>query len=307
MNNILVTSVSMKVPLIESLIVARDKFDKNIKIIGVDMNTNIIASHFVDEFCLIKELKYLNKVQIIEFCKEKDIKYVIPTRDDDVLFFSKIKKDLEELSIFSFCPNISTVKLCYDKLEFSKLRNTIPTYLSVDECHGKRFVLKQRYGAGSLTLFLDISKEELVNKIGNLKNPIIQEFIKGQEYSIDSYVAKNGLLQASIIRSRDLIINGEAKITTRVFDEKLQEIIKVFLEKNKILGHSVIQVIKKKNKYHIIECNTRFGGASTLSYKLGLESFYWFLQECNNQDIELNISPKILKQVRVAKDIYFES
>ena len=87
----------------------------------------------------------------------------------------------------------------------------------------------------------------------------------------------------------------------------MAKLIKYFLEKNKITGHSVTQVIKKDNNFYIIECNTRFGGASTLSYTLGLESFYWFFLECSNKKIEVNISDKLLKQVRVSKDVYIES
>ena len=84
-------------------------------------------------------------------------------------------------------------------------------------------------------------------------------------------------------------------------------IAKSFLENNRILGHSILQVIKKENKYHIIECNARFGGASTLSYTLGLESFLWFFKECNQEDISPKISNKKIRQVRVSKDMYFES
>ena len=55
----------------------------------------------------------------------------------------------------------------------------------------------------------------------------------------------------------------------------------------KFFGHIVIQIIvDKDNQIHIIECNCRFGGASTLSIDMGLDSFYWFLLETQKSKLD---------------------
>ena len=79
------------------------------------------------------------------------------------------------------------------------------------------------------------------------------------------------------------------------------------LIKNKITGHSITQVIKKEDNYYLVECNTRFGGASTLAYKMGLKSFYWFLCEENGIKFKYNKAKKNLRQIRVKQDIYLEN
>ena len=43
--------------------------------------------------------------------------------------------------------------------------------------------------------------------------------------------------------------------------------------------------ITPQNEFFLIECNPRFGGASTLSIKAGLESFKWAYLEALNLDI----------------------
>ncbi|MBD3842499.1 MAG: ATP-grasp domain-containing protein [Campylobacterales bacterium] len=248
---------------------------------------------------------------VIKYSKEHHIKYIIPTRDEDVVYFARYKQLLLEHNIFVFVSNYTSVLLCFDKLKFYEDTDNdfiIPTYTNVNDLDKKDFfVLKDRFGAGSSKIQLNITFESVLHNIKKFKNPIIQPFIQGQEYSIDSYVNKNGICIASIIRSRDLIINGESKITTRIFDKQLILLCKKFLEQNKILGHSVLQVIKTDKQYYFVECNARFGGASTLSVKLGLESFYWFLLESNDQEIRPKISDKILKQIRIQEDIYIES
>lgn len=306
MKHILVTSISAKVPLLQKVKEARDKFNKDIKVYGTDINEGVIGSYFVNEFFISKRVSTIKFEDLLEICKEKEIKYIIPTRDEDVFVFSNFKDKLEENGIYLFAPKKQSVDLCYDKLAFSKLDKTINAYENVEALDFEKFVMKDRFGAGSASICINILKEEAIKKANNLKNPIFQEFIEGKEYSVDSYVNKNSKVEALIIRSRDFVVDGESKITTRVIDEKIQVFVKEFLELHEISGHSVLQLIKKDDSYHIIECNTRFGGASTLSYTLGLESFYWFLQECENQKIEVNISSKILKQIRVSQDIYFE-
>jgi len=311
MKNILITSISGKVPLIEVVKDSRDKFDRSIKIYGADINCNIVGKYFVDYFWLMPKISKLKLSELINYCNENCIKYIIPTRDADVIYFSKYKNELLKNKIYCFVSEYASVEICFDKLLFfRKIKNEmiVPTFENIDELEGvNSFVIKERFGAGSTNIGINLKLDQVKKFIKNFDAPIIQPFIEGEEYSIDSYLNKEGNYLGSIIRSRDIVIDGESKVTTRVINGELEVKAKEFLEKNKILGHSVLQVIKDKNGYHIIECNARFGGASTLSYTLGLESFLWFLQECNGDEVSPKISHKKLKLIRISKDIYLES
>lgn len=307
--NILITSISSKVPLIKRVIEAKDKFDKDIKIFGADIDKDVLGRHFVDEFLLTPKISVLGIDEFIIFCFSNNIGYIVPSRDEDVIFFAKHKKTLAEENIFVFVSDYDSVEFCYDKLKFYEDGDkewTIQSSEDINNIDAPKYVVKERYGAGGKNIFLDVDKEEARELAKKLDKPIFQPYIKGIEYSVDSYVDKNIICIASIIRSRDLVINGESKITTVVQDEELQKKVKLFLEEHKIRGHCVLQIIKQADSYSLIECNARFGGASTLSYELGLESFYWFLQESNNKTFEASLSNKILKQIRIQKDIYLE-
>ena len=308
--NILVTSIASKVILINLVKKAILKFDESILLFGADTNKNNIAINFIDNFWEMPNIKNLKIENFINYCELNKIKYIIPTRDEDVKYFSINKQLLYNHNILVFCSNRDSVDFCFDKLKFYQKSDNdfiIPTHDNLNDiCHDK-IVVKERFGSGSHCIGINLSRENVIEFSKKLVNPVFQPFIKGQEFSVDSYVSENGVCIASIIRSRDLIIDGEAKITTNVVDKKLKKIIISFLEKYKIIGHSVIQVIKSNEQYYIIECNTRFGGASSLSYKLGIESFYWFLQESNRETIRPQIKNKILKQIRIQEDIYFEN
>jgi len=310
MQNILVTSISNKIPLLEVLNESKNLFDSRINIYGGDINENVLGIFFVDFFWKMPKLENLIFEDLIKYCKTHKIKYIIPTRDEDVVFFSSLREKLEEIGIYVFSSNINGVKLCFDKYEFVKnngLDFNIKTSLDIDELNGvEKFVIKERFGSGSKSIGIDLSENDARKFSKNLEDPIFQEYINGDEYSIDAYVNKENRCIGIITRRREVVRDGEAVITSTVTDKNIEDKIKYFLELNKIQGHSITQVIKQNDEYFLVECNTRFGGASTLSYKMGLKSFYWFFCEVNNQEFTFEKSSKNFRQVRVPKDIYFE-
>ena len=71
-------------------------------------------------------------------------------------------------------------------------------------------------------------------------------------------------------------------------------------------GHIIIQVlVDSKNKIHLIECNSRFGGASSLSIECGLDSCNWFIKESLGQKLSKQLK-KIPKKtlIRYSKDMF---
>lgn len=306
-NNILVLSIGGKVPLVKAVKSAAIRFDLNV--IGTDMSDKAIASYFVDSFELLPKIDNLDCQYLISFCKQKNIGYIIPTRDADVIYLAKYKKSLNEEGINVFCCEERQALLCMDKLlicQSYKNFNFINTSENIDDIDSQRYVVKERFGAGSNNIILNVEYNYAIKCSKNISHPIFQPFVEGQEYSVDAYVNKNGKAIAVICRSRDLVVNGESKITTYKKVPVLEEKIKNILETINIYGHSVTQVIENNGDYFIVEINPRFGGASTLSIAMGMDSFYWFLCESNNKKISFQLNEKKLKQVRYMQDMYVE-
>ena len=308
---ILVTSIGAKSALLERVFQARDSFDKKLQVLGSDADISAPCRYLADAFWLMPTLEKLSFELLLGYCKEHRVRYIIPTRDGELAFFAQHKESLRAHGIFVFVCSYEAVMLCYDKLSFYQKGVQEWAIASTQDPRmlgAKRYVIKERFGGGSNNIALDLGKEELHKMAKKFENPLFQPYIQGKEYSIDSYVDTKGVCRACVVRSRDKVVDGESKITTIADKADLANKVAAFVERFHIVGHSVAQVIEDQNKtYHLIECNTRFGGASTLSYELGLESFLWFLQEANGKEIEVKISQQKLTQVRVHKDLYFES
>ena len=166
--------------------------------------------------------------------------------------------------------------------------------------------MKERWGAGSVDVGINLSKDEAIDYAKKLKEPIFQPYINGKEYSIDLYRDKQKKVKGIVVRCRDLIVNGESQITTTMRYPELEELGVAIANHVDIFGHAVIQVIETTPKvFHILECNPRFGGASTASITVGLDSFYWFFLECLGEsldDYSFQRKSGEIRQVRVPQD-----
>ena len=311
--NVLITSISNKTILIEQLRKSITNFDFNIKIFGGDITSNCIGKFFVDEFWKMPLIENLNINDLIKYCKNKKINYIIPTRDGDLMYFSKNQKRLSRNNISVMISTSKTIDFCLDKISFfksgkSKGLPVIQTSKNILEIKSKKYVVKEKFGSGSNQLGLNLTKENAINHAKILQNPIFQPYISGEEFSIDAYIAKNMKLQGIILRKRNLIMNGESKISQVIKNKKLEQLCQKMIRNFNFHGHIVIQVIiDSKNKIHIIECNARFGGASSLSVENGLDSFTWFIKESLGEKLE-NKKYKILKKtlIRYSKDMLID-
>jgi carbamoyl-phosphate synthase large subunit len=312
--NVLITSISKKVPLIKAVKKAVHKCYKKGKVIGGDCSDNIVGRYFVDDFWLMPPIEQLDTENLINYCTQNNVKVIIPTRDGELLFFAAKAHTLQENGISTMISSYDTIQCCLDKLLFFEVVNdlnypVIPIVANIDELACESYVVKERYGAGSQNIALNYSKQDAIKHASLLGSPIFQPFIEGREVSVDLYVGKDGICKGVVARTRELVVNGESQITRTIWDEELEAMCVKVAEQLGIYGHAVFQVlIDRQENYHIIECNNRFGGASSLGLAAGLDSFYWFLLESNGYPIGPGLfvrSPEEKTQVRYAEDLIF--
>jgi carbamoyl-phosphate synthase large subunit len=289
--NVLITSISKKVPLIHAVRDALLRINGEGKIYGADIDDTCVGQYFVDDFWMMPRMSELGIDELISYCTDRKISCVIPTRDGELSFFALNKKNLSNNSISVMVSDHEAVTRCLDKLAFYERAKSagfpvISTVTDIELLNCKRYVVKERYGAGSNGIGLNLSKEEALFRAIGMNTPIFQPYISGSELSIDVYVEKNGRAKGVIARSRDMVVNGESQITTTVNRPDAEELCSMFAEHFNIYGHAVFQIlIDESEQCNVIECNSRFGGASTLSICTGLDSFYWFLLESMGEDL----------------------
>jgi carbamoyl-phosphate synthase large subunit len=313
---VLVSSVSKKVPLIASLREAAARIGRLLAIVGADSDEMCIARHFTDSFWKMPRLDELTVSQLVEACKERGVIAIIPTRDGELAYYARHRTELEAAGIAVMVSGEEAIKRCTDKLLFyrslvSRGFPVVPTAVQAEEVPVDRLVVKERYGAGARKITLNVTREQAVAHAATLEQPIFQPFIPGWEVSADLYVTKSGNCKGVVLRRREKVENGESQVTSTFRDERLEHLSAKLARELRLYGHAVVQwIIDDAGQPHLLECNARVGGASRLSWAVGLRSLDWFLAEAMGQDADAMPYHRLnreMRMVRYPEDYIYES
>lgn len=310
--NVLITSVSQKLSCIREVRRGLHKLNPSGRVYGADVDPACLGREFVDGFWSMPRLSALSTDALIAYCQEQHIRAIVPSRDGELGWFAERRDALATAGITVMVSGSDAVDFCLDKLRFAReliARGypAIPAYQDVAACMSERVVAKERYGAGSLGIKLDVTPAAAVAAVESFEQPIFQPFIEGTEFSIDTFTAMDGTPKGAVARRRDRVVRGESQITTAVNAPALEALC---IEAGSVIGlrgHAVWQVlVDASGQPHIIECNCRIGGASSLSIAMGLDSFYWTFLEAAGEGLTRHPffrSPMNLRQTRIPHDL----
>jgi carbamoyl-phosphate synthase large subunit len=310
---VLITSAAKKVPLIRAVLDAACKIHPQIKVIAGDSDENALTRYVADGFWHMPKTIDKEVESLLEGCKAYNIRVIVPTRDGELLFWARHRTKFLEAGINIVVSSASSVEVCVDKLAFAQFGianalSVIPSGLHPKDVGLGPYVIKERYGAGALKIKLNLDCKKVKQFSHSMEAPIYQPYIRGKEISIDAWLDQKCQVKGLVLRTRDRVINGESQITTTFRDPEIEREATKALNTLKLCGPVVMQAFIDKEKcFHIIECNSRIGGASTASIAVGLDIFCWILLETyglNLDNYEFVRSPTEVRQIRVPYDIH---
>lgn len=235
---------------------------------------------------------------------ENHIEIAIPYHDHAVEL-------LAQLTDFVFTPT-SDFSLC--KTFFSKIASNDffkSTGMPVAGFEGKiPAIAKPDRGSASKGLIYFNDQSELDEFLASekSKNYEIQNCIKGQEYSVDGYIALNSEFQFFGIRKRLETLGGEAVKSLTVENKKINDACKILANQAGIKGAITVQFIEDSitKEIYTMEVNPRFGGAMLTTWGAGVPWFEIVL--CDYLKLEIpkfSFKPNTL-MVRSFREHYFE-
>ena len=312
--NVLISSASKKIPLVRAMQNAAHKIHTAARVVAGDLSPDALAAYVADEFWVMPITKDENVDEIIAGCRARNIRAVLPTRDGELKFWSCHAKEFRAAGIAVIVSPEAAIDICIDKLAFSDFGKSlelpfIPSAQSPELLDSVRFVVKERFGAGSREIGLNLGLDDAIAHARELKNPIFQPYIAGTEISVDAWLDKKHVVKGLVLRRRDAVMSGESQVTTTFTNCAIEAQVKLILAALQLSGPVVLQaMIGADGSLHVIECNARFGGASTASIAVGLDSFYWSLLDAFGLDtiyIPFMRTPGELRQVRTAYDLCY--
>jgi len=286
--NLLITSIGKRVQLIKHL---KESFN----VIGVDAGELNAAKSFVHKFYKIPKANEEGYIDcLLDICEKEEIKVLIPLYEGEFEILDNEREKFKNIGTLLLLSNGEILNVCKDKQEtykyFLNSGINIPKVYCEDEIqdiitYGDTdklpLIIKPKEGMGSDNVYKINNLHELKFFKEYIKNGIVQEFIDGNEYTVDTLVDLKGNPVYVVPRKRLEVRAGEVVKSSTVKDEKIiGETIKVIEHLNKLrdkkglalLGPLTIQFFKKSNgEVYLLEINPRFGGGAPLSFEAGAD------------------------------------
>jgi carbamoyl-phosphate synthase large subunit len=313
---VLISSASRKIPLVKAMQDAVRKIHPDARVVAGDLSPDALAAYVADEFWVMPTTTDVKLEEIVQGCLERGISAIFPTRDGELLFWARHADRFRAAGISVMVSSAGAVDICIDKLKYADFGARhglpfIPAALRPEDLDTSHYVVKERFGAGSRAIGLNLNRTDAEAHGRKLTQPIYQPYVGGTEISVDAWLDRHHAVKGLVLRSRDCVVNGESQVTTTFRNTRIEAQALQTLEALGLSGSVVLQaMVSADSNLHIIECNARFGGASTTAIAAGLDSLYWSLIEALGTDMAdypfLRI-PGELRQVRIPADIYIDT
>ena len=221
----------------------------------------------------------------------------MPTVDLDLKTLAKNKEKFSAAGCTILVSDYEVVDICQDKRKTFKFlvknRFDTPQTCTPGQALSKKIkypcFLKPWDGYASRGTATAKNRSELLFYSKRVPNCIVQEFIKGQEFTCDVFVGFDGEVKCVVPRKRIETRAGEvSKSETSKNSMVMRRTAELIGKLGAGPGVITVQMILTKDKQlKFIEINPRFGGGAPLSIRAGADFPKWILQQMAGKKLKI--------------------
>jgi carbamoyl-phosphate synthase large subunit len=260
----------------------RQQSELQIHITTVDANPMSAGRYLGDSFHIVplaSDPGFLNA--LLEIAKRESIGLLVPIIDYE---FQKIAENREKFEGWGCRVAISspeTIATCNEKDRTYRffMEQGVPTPATwlPPRLPGREEIpfpifVKPRMGRASIDVHKIGTLAEFDFMKGRVEDPIYQEFVAGEEYTIDTLSDFSRRVIGVVPRQRVEMKVGISYKGITVRDAEMIRLGKFIAEKAGIIGHANIQCFKTPQGLKFFEINPRFSGTLPLTIAAGLNS-----------------------------------
>lgn len=319
--NVLLTSVGRRSYLVKYF---KEALQNNGKVYVSNSSIYSPAFVFADDY-IITPLIYDNDYIpfLIDYCKNKNIKLVVPLFDIDIYMLSKNKSIFEKNGINVIVSDVETIEVCNDKwkmVNFLKQNGfDVPnTYIELNCCFNdlknKKLnfpvMIKPRWGMGSigiyqadnfdeLNVFYQKTKKDIEKSYLKYESNqdiehsvILQEKIVGQEYGLDIINNLSANYKNTIVKKKLAMRAGETDCAVVENNKILKNFGKELSSKTNHIANLDVDLILSNTGIYILDLNARFGGGYPFSHMAGINLPKAIIEWNKNNDFNENVQEK---------------
>lgn len=180
---------------------------------------------------------------------------------------------MSEIGISNVCSSHEICKTFTNKRLAKEwfIKHEVPTPKSKVEPETP-FIVKPVFGFGSkdIHIYKDIVDEHWAEaKYFDNSDYIVEEYIEGQEYTIDAYKSPTNMYIS--IRKRLLVMGGEVVNSITVHNPRIEYWVRRIMNHKGFKGPVTLQCIENGRGVYFTEINPRFGGGVILTIEAGYD------------------------------------
>jgi hypothetical protein len=251
------------------------KDQKDIELIGassVDDHGKFVFDNYIGDIPMINDDNFLPT--ILKIVQEHNIDLIYPCMD---IVITKLKNSVlfEHMVIGS--PK-ETVNICQSKfkiyLNFENIIRT-PKIYSLSENYGFPMFSKPDIGSSSRNAFKINDQYDLDFYSRKYPNNLLLEYLPGDEFTVDCFTDKKGILKFVSARKRNRITNGISVNVQLINNLKINQIAEKINNTLPFNGSWFFQLKEDKyGEFCLLEIASRFGGSSVIQRFLGVNLPY---------------------------------
>jgi carbamoyl-phosphate synthase large subunit len=251
----------------------------DVRVVAVDCDPLSCGFAFADRHHVVPRVDAEGFLEaMLEVCRQESVDLLLPDLDEELSLLSAARDRFLALRTRVVVSAPDVISECTDKYRtFRLFRNlgipTPETWLPEEVSRGRplRFpvIVKPRNGRGSSDVFKAQGREELEYVLERVTNPVVQEFVNGPEYTIDTMSDLEGRFLYCSVRERLATESGISVKGRTVVHNGISEFVRQIVDALPVVGPGCVQGIESKDGIRFTEINPRLAGGVALSVAAG--------------------------------------
>ncbi|MFA5156661.1 MAG: ATP-grasp domain-containing protein [Candidatus Omnitrophota bacterium] len=251
---------------------------KSFQICGADIYERdfCAGAQFCDKFFRVPACNKPSFIGVLlGICRRNAIDVLVPMLDEEMLLISGQHKDFLECGTRVLLPEEEIIKTCLNKLKLYGFlgRNGFPVpriYTSDQVPQSFPVIQKPVIGRGSHDITIIHDRQEFKKARGKT-GYLIQKYIEGREFTVDTLSNLNGKTLAAVPRLRLEIRDGKSIKAQTVRHKAIEGLAREICNALKMTGPACLQCrLGRNNRPYFFDVNPRIGSASILTIEAGV-------------------------------------
>ncbi len=280
--NVLILSAGRRVELVKCFKNARNRLGIEGIVAAGDASKLAPALYYADERVIFPRIDSGRYIEAdIEACRRFEADLCVPTIDTELLLLSQQRERIEgETGCKVLISDPKVISICRDKRNTQRFMEEngflVPHLYNEEEISRGEvsfpLFIKPVDGSSSIDTYRADNEKELRSALARVKDPMIQDYMEGEEYTVDVFLDFDSNIISIVPRVRLAVRSGEIAKGRIVRDAGIEADVKRLMEALRPVGHITVQLRKTRRGLEYIEINPRFGGGAPMSVMAGADS-----------------------------------